>query len=411
MKIGFLTERMVLGFGVDLVVHEAAHRLSAMGHQVVVFTAYNSDLYENASYKLIDLRAAIGPVGNIFSATFMTKCIEYLSQYGIDAWIAETPPFYSWLHHLRSPVILVEHGTPSGKYFSLIRGWRLDLIIKPRHEKIFSTLRPADALVAISEFIKSELPQHVQQKTNVVYNGGDHYPLAKKEDILNFRNSHGLSPGKLTILWVGRIEPVGDHQPYKGLQEFLELSKMLLQKYADLQIVAVGRAEESARPYLEDIGIIPAFNLPAEQMPAAFAAADIFLSTSKWEGFNLPLVEAQTQGVPVIAYNIGAHPEVVSNGESGLLVDSADALASAICKMIDNREFRLNLAAGAQKQAALFTWDKNAELMHKIILQCVATRQKMNQHVPYSAKINKTPGYQVRMIIERMLDILTGKRA
>ncbi|MBN1552323.1 glycosyltransferase family 4 protein, partial [bacterium] len=298
LKIGYLTERMILGFGVDLVVHETARRFAESGHDVTVFTTKKSDLYVDESYKIVDLTETVVVNQDIFSPHFMVECINQLSHCDIDVWIAQTPPFYSWLTFLRPPVILVEHGTPPGKFFKGKMARDLDTMTAHRYNVIYSTLRPGDTVVAISEFIRSGLPENVSRNAITILNGGDHYPRTTENAKVTFRKTIGLSENDIMLLWVGRIDPFVDYQPYKGLQEFLEVSPIIRKKYPHCKIVAVGRAEERARKPLEDAGIIPVFNLGKDTMPSAYAAADIFINTSRWEGFNLPLIEAQFQGTP-----------------------------------------------------------------------------------------------------------------
>ena len=53
-------------------------------------------------------------------------------------------------------------------------------------------------------------------------------------------------------------------------------------------------------------------NFHPERMPAYYSALDIYATASKWEGFDLPIVEAAWHGVPAVAYNVGAHGEHVT---------------------------------------------------------------------------------------------------
>jgi len=68
-----------------------------------------------------------------------------------------------------------------------------------------------------------------------------------------------------------------------------------------------------------------------------------------WEGFNLPLVEAQACGRPVIAFDLGPHPEVVEHNLTGLLVPPSDtvALAKAMVKLLSDGELRQRMGAAA----------------------------------------------------------------
>ena len=80
-----------------------------------------------------------------------------------------------------------------------------------------------------------------------------------------------------------------------------------------------------------------------------FRAADASLLTSSWENFPHTVVEALAAGTPVIATAVGGVPELVRDGENGLLVSAGDhdALAAAIRRLIDEPGFRERLAAAA----------------------------------------------------------------
>ena len=79
-----------------------------------------------------------------------------------------------------------------------------------------------------------------------------------------------------------------------------------------------------------------------ENIPALMAGLDIFLAPSLWEGFGLVFLEAMAQTVPIIASNVSAIPEVVVNGETGLLVPPRDVegLAETLRKLLSDKPLR-----------------------------------------------------------------------
>jgi len=104
--------------------------------------------------------------------------------------------------------------------------------------------------------------------------------------------------------------------------------------------------------------------LSQQQLAEEYNRADVFVSPSLYEGFGLPAAEAQACGTPVVATTAGALPEVVADGESGLLVapGSTAALARAIERLLDDRVLAERLGAGAaQRMSAEFTWSRTAE--------------------------------------------------
>jgi len=372
--VGILTERMILGFGVDLVVHETARRLAARGFAPTVFTTRVDDTFQAAPYPIVDLTATAGE-HDVFSRAFMVETLPRLASRGVDAWLVETPPFYHWLPHLPGPVVCVEHGTPPGSFFPRRLGRRIDALTVSRYREVYGRLRPGDGVVAISQYIRSCLPPAVRERAVVIHNGADHYPLATAEEAAAFRRQLGIGEDQVMVLWVGRAELANDLQPYKGFRELLTLAPRLVAAVPQVRVVVVGRGDDAARQAMVRAGITVAFSLPRPTMPAALRAADLLLSTSRWEGFNLPLAEAQFQGTPVVAYRLCAHPEVVADGVSGVLVERREELLEAAVHLARDKERRQALSAGARAVAARFSWDANADALAAYLRRCLEERQ------------------------------------
>lgn len=115
---------------------------------------------------------------------------------------------------------------------------------------------------------------------------------------------------------------------------------------------------------------------PQEDLNALYNAADLFVSTSRGEGYGLTLAEALACGVPVVAQNVSAIPEVV--GPGGRLVEperlitvphgedlwlaDVDAFSNTIEYLYENPEVRKDLGAkGVEHVRSLFSWDEAAK--------------------------------------------------
>jgi glycosyltransferase involved in cell wall biosynthesis len=72
-------------------------------------------------------------------------------------------------------------------------------------------------------------------------------------------------------------------------------------------------------------------------IPAVMRSLDVFALTSDFEGFGLVLLEAMSAGKPIIATNVSAIPEVVADGETGVLVPAQDprAFGEAVVRLLD----------------------------------------------------------------------------
>jgi glycosyltransferase involved in cell wall biosynthesis len=106
--------------------------------------------------------------------------------------------------------------------------------------------------------------------------------------------------------------------------------------------------------FVDDMGLHDAVTFSGALSDAALAVtvaeADVFVLTSRHEGFGVPVIEAMTLGVPVVANEAGALPEVV--GDAGLLVDAADpyAVAQAVSRVLGDAPLRASLAHAAARR-------------------------------------------------------------
>src|ERR1044072_1772711 len=90
-----------------------------------------------------------------------------------------------------------------------------------------------------------------------------------------------------------------------------------------------------------------------KNIPDYLGVADVFLLPSELESFGLAALEAEACEVPVIATRIGGIPEVVTDGETGLLSDIADTekMSDDVMKLLNNEEMRLEFGRKARESA------------------------------------------------------------
>ncbi len=355
MRIGFITERMLRGFGVDLVIDRVAGGLAANGHEVTVYASVTDETLDSGGYRL---KLIPTPAYSFFPRYELSaqRHLRFINEEKNDVYFIETFPYFSYLPRLKTPAVAVDHGVSSTEGFP----WKIRAnfaYLNFLHQHLY--LRYARRIVTVSEYLRQELPAGLRSRTSVIYNGADHYPQ-RADDSENGRQSLrselGVAGDEVLMLYVGRL--AAHHQPYKGTAQLVDMYRRLRTQNPAIRLLMAGFGGEEERAWLEGEGVLVLANAPAEQMPAIFAASDIYVTASRWEGFDLPIVEAQSFGKPVVGLKIGAHPEVVADGSSGFLGAGMDEMEKAIMRLAGDEGLRADMGAAALANSERFRWDR-----------------------------------------------------
>ena len=135
---------------------------------------------------------------------------------------------------------------------------------------------------------------------------------------------------------------------------------------AVLALVGEGELDAELRALAAELGLAESvrFVAPREGLAPAYADADVFCLSSRWEGLPYVVLEAMSFGLPVVSTRVDGIPEAVVDGTSGLLVppSAPEALASAIAGVLDDPDTRARMgAAGAAIVAERFGLDRMAD--------------------------------------------------
>ena len=112
------------------------------------------------------------------------------------------------------------------------------------------------------------------------------------------------------------------------------------------------------------------------KLASLYADALFLVMPSLYEGFGLPIVEANSFGVPVLTSNCSSMPEVA--GEAAILVDPLDELSisSGLTKLLNNGEFRGKLTEKVRQNSKRFSWQKAAEETLMVFEEAVEERRR-----------------------------------
>jgi len=183
------------------------------------------------------------------------------------------------------------------------------------------------------------------------------------------------SAGSVRVLSVARLEPG------KGHHVLLRALAQLSNPRITLALVGDGSARSDLERLTRELGLTSAVtfcgNRSQSDLPAIYAAADIFCLPSFSEGVPVVIMEAFTAGLPVIATDVGGVSEIVSHRKSGLLVPAGDvdALAAALVEMLQLQD-KWSGMAHQGKLTVLRNYDSvtNARALASLFEQLAAPR-------------------------------------
>ena len=229
-------------------------------------------------------------------------------------------------------------------------------------------LRRAGAIIAVSEFTRSEistwLPE-VADRVTVIPNGRHVRPSGPDD---------GLPPGPPYALMLGTLEP--RKNPTLAIDAFSALRR----RGVELRLVLAG----GESPLIDVPGLLRARGLDAPEvvrtgylddrrLSALLKHARLLVFPSLYEGFGMPLLEAMGAGVPVVAARAGATPETL--GDAGVLIEpgDVDGFADAMERVASDDALRAELIAAGRARAARFTWARAGAACLELYRSVVST--------------------------------------
>jgi glycosyltransferase involved in cell wall biosynthesis len=166
-----------------------------------------------------------------------------------------------------------------------------------------------------------------------------------------WRKKEGFTPTDVLFVCVARLRP--QKNPALLLRSFAQ--GPALDPRAHLLFVGYGELRRDLERQVDALGLREKVHLLGmrSDIPEILNAADVFVLSSDWEGNPLSVMEAMAAGTPVISTAVGGVPELVEDGESGVLVPPRDAqaLASAMQFMLENLDVRTSMGRAAARRA------------------------------------------------------------
>ena len=217
------------------------------------------------------------------------------------------------------------------------------------------TLPFISRILPISDFIRysqTEPDRLCSTGVRTIYLGADHFRSTTSQPASSLlqRLTALKQSGTKLLLAAGRFEPSG----YKNSMAAIHVARGIRISLENIRVLVLHPADHMAVPAdmkdcVEGIGF-PSDN----ELLDIIRLVDLTLSTSLWEGFNLPLVESQLEGCPTLAFACGSHPEVVA--DPWFLCQSEAEMASKALQVLTGKAPHASLRNLNERFASRFLW-------------------------------------------------------
>ncbi|MCD6219722.1 GT4 family glycosyltransferase PelF, partial [Candidatus Calescamantes bacterium] len=280
----------------------------------------------------------------------------------------------------RVPIIIAnEHNVDSWKRFS-----------QRRMDRFLAKF--TDKIIVVSNEVKKFYVNEVgipDDKLEVIYNGVDLKRFEKDFDKKKKRKELGLPLSSPLVGTIGRLQLQKDHKT------FLKASSLILKKFPKVHflIVGGGSLRKELENFTRNLKIEKNVHFLGERkdIEEILPLMDIFVLTSKREGFPITVLEAMACSIPVVATSVGGTPELIEEGKTGFLIppENPHILSEAIINLLKNEELGKEMGKYGKERVKSFSIEKMVEktefLYDKLLQTKLGIKNKReNENLLYS---------------------------
>lgn len=202
--------------------------------------------------------------------------------------------------------------------------------------------------------------------TTVLARKGNHFTIYNNlPDYIQIATTPKQFRQPMTIGVVSRLERI------KGMDLVVPAFHLIHKKYTDTQLLVVG--DGSLRPQMEKqaqgFGLSDAVEFvgrqPQELLQSYYDKIDILLIPSRSEGFGLTAIEGMARGCVVVAADVGGLPEVISDGETGLLhrPEQSEDIANKLLSLLESADLVRSMSSKANARVRTYSTERYNELI------------------------------------------------
>ena len=323
MKIAILTPTFYHYSGIDRVAESQASEYARNGHEVTVFTFEATIKPKKYGLEVLGMPKNLF-LQRLYRLLFfvdrekMKKTAGKLKDY--DMVISHFYPM-NWIASYAKKKFKV-------KYVYYNHGIGYSYLFSNPFERLYMdifsflnrlSLRNIDSAISVSKFMQRELKKDTGFDSKIIYNRIDKKNFRKNINGNKIRKKLGISKQAKLLLFVGRLSP------HKNVHTLLKIFDIVDKKISNIKLLIVGTPTFSgyykSLRKLANENVIFKVGVDDKELPIYYAACNLYVTASLWEGFDLPAAEVQACGKKVVAFDVCSHPEIVKNG---ILVNKDD---------------------------------------------------------------------------------------
>ena len=334
MRIAILTPTFSHFSGIDRVVELQAQEYAKKGNKVTVIALESGIMPKGYKIEVLGMPKALflQRLYRLFFFLDLKKIKYYKNLRDYDVVISHFYPM-NWLASKAKKkygvkYVYYNHGIGYSRLFGNVFE-RLYMGFFSFFNKL--SLNNVDEAISISKFMQRELKKETGLDSKVVYNKIDAKRFRKGINGDKIRKMLGIKTNEKLLLFVGRLSP------HKNVHGLLRIFEIVNERLPNTRLLIIGKP--TFQKYFKKLKSDASKNVifmefvDDKELPYYYAACDLYVTASLWEGFNIPIAEAQACGKRIVAFSIGPHPEIVKNG---ILVESGNTrgFADAIIKLL-----------------------------------------------------------------------------
>jgi glycosyltransferase involved in cell wall biosynthesis len=237
---------------------------------------------------------------------------------------------------IRIPMVVTLRNNVSDWVYDMIFSPPFSLLLKRRNKVILRCLNEVNAIIAVSQYIKGELVAAGVEERKI-------YQVYNMHPTSSTQNHNVIHDSRIQLFALGWLSK------YKGFHVLINAINTIVETNKNLQLTIAGNGPEkhNLERLVNNLGLTDFVqfvgHVAYEDIGHFYLNADIIILPSLHpEPFGRVALEAMFYGKPAVASSVGGIPEIVRDGETGILVppNNHDGLANAIVTLIRNKRLR-----------------------------------------------------------------------